>query len=61
MMKMATNVVNEKQLREAQLRELELFANSVYYAYNSVVGITFPMHKNLLMTTVFDKGAIPKC
>ena len=61
MMKMATNVVNEKQLREAQLRELELFANSVYYAYNPVVGITFPMHKNLLMTTVFDKGAIPKC
>lgn len=29
-------------------------------AYNPVVGITFPMHKNLLMTTVFDKGAIPK-
>ena len=29
-------------------------------AYNPVVGLTFPMHKNLLMTTVFDKGAIPK-
>lgn len=29
-------------------------------AFNPVVGITFPMHKNLLMTTVFDKGAIPK-
>ena len=29
-------------------------------AYNPVVGITFPIHKNLLMTTVFDKGAIPK-
>lgn len=29
-------------------------------AFNPVVGLTFPMHKNLLMTTVFDKGAIPK-
>lgn len=29
-------------------------------AFNPTVGITFPMHKNLLMTTVFDKGAIPK-
>lgn len=29
-------------------------------SFNPVVGITFPMHKNLLMTTVFDKGAIPK-
>ena len=27
---------------------------------NAVVGITFPIHKNLLQTTVFDKGAIPK-
>lgn len=29
-------------------------------AYNPMVGLTFPIHKNLLMTTVFDKGAIPK-
>ncbi len=29
-------------------------------AMNPVVGLTFPMHKNLLMTTIFDKGAIPK-
>lgn len=29
-------------------------------SFNPVVGLTFPMHKNLLMTTVFDKGAIPK-
>ena len=29
-------------------------------SFNPVAGLTFPMHKNLLMTTVFDKGAIPK-
>ena len=29
-------------------------------AWNPMAGITFPMHKNLLMTTIFDKGAIPK-
>lgn len=28
-------------------------------SFNPVIGITFPMHKNLLQTTVFDK-AIPK-
>lgn len=27
---------------------------------NPVVGMTFPMHKNILMNMVFDKGAIPK-
>lgn len=28
--------------------------------YNPVVGMTFPIHKNLLMNNIFDKGAIPK-
>lgn len=27
---------------------------------NPVIGMTFPLHKNLLMNNVFDKGAIPK-
>lgn len=27
---------------------------------NPVVGMTFPLHKNILMNMVFDKGAIPK-
>lgn len=29
-------------------------------SFNPVIGMTFPMHKNILMNTVFDKGAIPK-
>lgn len=46
----------------------ELFLNNVealreYAAmntFNPVVGMTFPIHKNILMNTIFDKGAIPK-
>lgn len=29
-------------------------------SYNPVIGMTFPMHKNIMMNNVFDKGAIPK-
>ena len=29
-------------------------------AYNPVIGITFPVHKNILMNMVYDKGAIQK-
>ena len=29
-------------------------------AMNPVIGMTFPLHKNILMNNVFDKGAIPK-
>lgn len=29
-------------------------------SYNPVIGMTFPMHKNILMNNIFDKGAIPK-
>lgn len=29
-------------------------------AANPVIGMTFPLHKNILMNNVFDKGAIPK-
>lgn len=29
-------------------------------SFNPVIGMTFPLHKNLLMNNVFDKGAIPK-
>lgn len=28
--------------------------------YNPVIGMTFPIHKNILMNNIFDKGAIPK-
>ena len=29
-------------------------------AYNPVIGMSFPIHKNILMNNIFDKGAIPK-
>lgn len=29
-------------------------------AFNPVIGMTFPLHKNILMNNIFDKGAIPK-
>lgn len=28
--------------------------------FNPVIGMTFPIHKNILMNNIFDKGAIPK-
>lgn len=28
--------------------------------YNPVVGMTFPIHKNIMANNIFDKGAIPK-
>src|SRR5574344_100902 len=28
--------------------------------YNPVIGMSFPIHKNILMNSVFDKGAIQK-
>lgn len=40
MMKMATNVVNENQLREAQLRALKLFADAVSCTYGPMGGYT---------------------
>lgn len=29
-------------------------------SYNPVIGMSIPMHKNILMNNIFDKGAIPK-
>lgn len=28
--------------------------------YNPVIGLSYPIHKNIMMNTIFDKGAIPK-
>lgn len=33
---------------------------SAISAYNPVMGLVFPLHKNLLMNNIFDKGAINK-
>lgn len=29
-------------------------------SYNPVIGMSFPIHKNILLNNIFDKGAIPK-
>ena len=29
-------------------------------SFNPVIGLSFPIHKNILMNNIFDKGAIPK-
>ena len=34
--------------------------HAVMADYNPVIGLTFPVHKNILMNMVFDKGAIQK-
>jgi len=37
-----------------------VFENANMADYNPVIGMTFPVHKNILMNMVFDKGAIQK-
>ena len=34
--------------------------NTALGSMNPVIGMTFPIHKNIMMNNVFDKGAIPK-
>ena len=34
--------------------------NAQLSSFNPVIGLTFPIHKNILMNNIFDKGAIPK-
>ena len=34
--------------------------HAVIGSMNPVIGMTFPLHKNIMMNNVFDKGAIPK-
>ena len=49
--------MNEAQFendREAVLEQT--FASEI----NPIIGMTFPLHKNLMMNMVFDKGSIPK-
>lgn len=37
-----------------------LMENTALNAFNPVIGMTFPLHKWILMNMVFDKGGIPK-
>ena len=59
---------DDMSLKEEHISEMEalfennreaILENAVAGSYSPVVGMTFPLHKNLLMNTVFDK-AMPK-
>ena len=51
----------ENDANELFLNDLEgIQEHTNLGAYNPVIGMTFPMHKNIMMNNVFDKGAIPK-
>lgn len=41
-------------------REAVLTEYAQLGSFNPVIGMTFPLHKNILMNNIFDKGAIPK-
>lgn len=55
-------------MEDAQAQAEELFENDMQginehtnlAGMNPVIGMTFPLHKNIMMNNVFDKGAIPK-
>ena len=55
-------------MEDAQVQAEELFKNDLegirehthMGSMNPVIGMTFPLHKNIMMNNVFDKGAIPK-
>ena len=37
-----------------------ILENAALGAVNPVIGMTFPIHKNIMMNNVFDNGGIPK-
>lgn len=47
----------EEQYKNDREAVMEYAAMS---SMNPVIGMTFPIHKNILMNCIFDKGAIPK-
>ena len=57
--------MDERAMHEAEMEALfennrdAILENAVAGTYSPVVGMAFPLHKNLLMNTVFDK-AMPK-
>lgn len=55
-------IEDQKSMMEQQFENDvdAIFEHSISADYNPVVGMTFPVHKNILMNMVFDKGAIQK-
>lgn len=59
---------NPAGLRDHEMMMEQLFENDrqgiLEYAsigsYNPVMGLVLPLHKNMMMNNVFDKGVIPK-
>lgn len=57
-----------EMIQEQEQMAEELFENDLQGirehtnigSMNPVIGMTFPLHKNIMMNNVFDKGAIPK-
>lgn len=50
-----------KMMEEQYLNDREaVLEYAALGEFNPVIGMTFPIHKNLLMNCIFDKGAIPK-
>lgn len=59
----AALVDDAREMAEAQYdndRSAVLTEYANLGAFNPVIGMTFPIHKNILMNNIFDKGAIPK-
>lgn len=52
----AVNTMTEQYLNDREA----IMENAPLNSFNPVIGMTFPLHKNILMNNVFDKGAIPK-
>ena len=58
----ASLVDDAQEMAEAQFDNdaNAVLENANLASYNPVIGMTFPIHKNILMNNIFDKGAIPK-
>lgn len=50
------NMMNESFINECEA----ITENAVIGSFNPVIGMSIPMHKFILMNTIFDKGGIPK-
>ena len=60
---MSADELNEimEDAQEMYLNDREaVLEHAAIGSYNPVIGMTFPIHKNIMMNNVFDKGAIPK-
>ncbi len=60
----AASAIEDQEMMAEALFENDadgiLYEYAAMNAYNPVIGLTFPVHKNIMMNCVFDKGAIPK-